>query len=108
VRTARRSAGLTQKQLAKALGVHSISVSRWERGVTMPSLSRLRRVAEVTVTTTSDLLRAPDAASADEDELAAIREELAETRAMLDRVVRAVDQLTRSREGAGSRTASRE
>jgi hypothetical protein len=58
--------------------------------------------------TTSDLLRAPDAASADEEELAAIREELAETRALLDRIVRAVDQLTRSREGAGSLGRRRE
>ena len=48
LRTARRSAGLTQKQLAEELGVESITVSRWERGVTSPSLPRLRRVAELT------------------------------------------------------------
>ena len=63
LRTARRSAGLTQKQLAEALGVESITVSRWERGVTTPSLPRLRRIAEITETTVSDLVRAPDAAT---------------------------------------------
>jgi transcriptional regulator with XRE-family HTH domain len=51
LRTARRSAGLTQKQLAEVLAVESITVSRWERGVTTPSVSRLRRIAEITGTT---------------------------------------------------------
>lgn len=32
VRRIRKQLGLTQVALAKALGVHSISVSRWERG----------------------------------------------------------------------------
>jgi transcriptional regulator with XRE-family HTH domain len=71
LRTARRSAGLTQKQLADDLGVESVTVSRWERGVTTPSLPRLRRVAELTGTTTSDLVRAPDAATSHAVELAA-------------------------------------
>jgi transcriptional regulator with XRE-family HTH domain len=108
VRTARRSAGLTQRQLAEAVGVDAITISRWERGVTTPSLPRLRRVAEITETTISDLVRAPNAASADALEFAAIKEELAETRELLDRIARAVDRLAQSREGAGSLTASRE
>ena len=82
----RRGAGLTQKQLADELGVESITVSRWEREVTSPSLPRLRRIAELTGTTVSDLVRAPDAASAHAVELAALREELAETRQLVDRV----------------------
>jgi transcriptional regulator with XRE-family HTH domain len=108
VRAARRSAELTQKQLAEALGVESITVSRWERGVTTPSLSRLRRVAEVTETTLSDLLRAPEAISADAAELAALRDQFAETRELIDRIARAVDRLVLPREGAGSLTVSRE
>ena len=108
LRTARRSAGLTQKQLAEALGVESITVSRWERGVTTPSLPRLRRIAELTETTVSDLVRAPDAASAHAVELAALREELAETRAIVDRVARTLDQLARPRLAGGSVSASRE
>ena len=108
LRTARRSAGLTQKQLAEALDVEAITVSRWERGVTNPSLPRLRRIAEITETTVSDLVRAPDAATAHAVELAALREELAETRQLVDRVARALDQLARPRSGADLLSASRE
>lgn len=108
LRIARRAAGLTQKQLAAALGVESITVSRWERGVTVPSLARLRRVAEITETTVSDLVRAPDAVSGQAAELAALREELAETRQLVDRVARALERLARPRSSAGSLRASRE
>jgi transcriptional regulator with XRE-family HTH domain len=108
LRTARRSAGLTQKQLGEALGVESITVSRWERGVTTPSLPRLRRVAELTQTTVSDLVRSPDAASAHAVELAALREELAETRELVDRVARTLDLLTRSRFARGHASTSRD
>jgi transcriptional regulator with XRE-family HTH domain len=108
LRTARRAAGLTQKQLAEALGVESITVSRWERGVTVPSLSRLRRIAEVTETTVSDLVRAPDAMSGQAAEIAALREELAETRQLVDRVARALERLARPRSSASSLRASQE
>ena len=108
LRTARRSAGLTQKQLADELGVESITVSRWERGATSPSLPRLRRIAELTGTTVSDLVRAPDAASAHSVELAALRAELAETRELVNRVARTLDQLARARSAPGSASASRD
>ena len=86
LRTAWRSAGFTQKQLADELGVDAITVSRWERGVTSPSLPRLRRVAELTETTVSDLVLSADASSPHARELAALRAELAETRELLDRI----------------------
>ena len=108
LRSARRAVGLTQKQLAHALGVEPITVSRWERGVTTPSLPRLRRIAELTETTTSDLVRAPDAMSAHAIELTALREELGETRELVDRVARALERLAPARSGAGSLRASRE
>jgi transcriptional regulator with XRE-family HTH domain len=108
LRTARRSVGLTQKQLAEQLGVESITVSRWERGVTTPSLPRLRRVAELTETTVSDLVRAPDAATAHAVELAALREELAETRELVNRVARTLDQLAQPRSAPGSLSTSRD
>jgi transcriptional regulator with XRE-family HTH domain len=94
---------MTQKQLAEKLEVESITVSRWERGVTSPSLPRLRRIAELTQTTVSDLVRAPDTASAHAVELAALREELAETRVLVDRVARALERLAppRSCEDSG-------
>lgn len=108
LRIARRSVGLTQKQLAAELGVESITVSRWERGVTTPSLPRLRRIAELTETTVSDLVRAPDASTAHAVELAALREELAETRELVNRIARMLDQLARPRSGPGFASTSRE
>ena len=108
LRTARRGVGLTQKQLAEQLGVESITVSRWERGVTAPSLSRLRRIAELTETTVSDLVRAPDAATAHAVELAALREELAETRELVNRIAQTLDQLAQPRSVPGSLSTSRD
>ena len=97
LRVARRSAGLTQRQLADQLGVESITVSRWERGVTTPSLPRLRKIAELTDTTVSDLVRTPDAQMTQGAELAALREELAETREIVDRIARALERLGQTR-----------
>ena len=99
---------MTQKQLADQLEVESITVSRWEREVTSPSLPRLRRIAELTGTTVSDLVRAPDAATAHAVELAALREELAETRELVDRVARTLDWIARAPSSADSLRASRE
>ena len=107
LRTARRAAGLTQKQLAEKLEVESITVSRWERGVTSPSLPRLRRIAEITETTVSDLVRSADSASAQAVELAALREELAETRELVDRVARALERLAPPRSSEDAPRASR-
>jgi transcriptional regulator with XRE-family HTH domain len=108
LRTARRGAGMTQRQLAEQLGVESITVSRWERGVTTPSLPRLRRIAELTETTVSDLVRTPDAQTTHGAELAALREELAETREIVDRIARALERLGSSRTNATSASVSRE
>jgi transcriptional regulator with XRE-family HTH domain len=96
---------LTQKQLADKLGVESITVSRWERGVTSPSLPRLRRIAELTETTVSDLVRAPDIATAQAVDLAALRQELAETRELVDRVAQTLEQLAQTRSSADSVSA---
>jgi transcriptional regulator with XRE-family HTH domain len=37
VRSIRDRLGLTQEQLAQLLGVHPLTVSKWERGVLIPS-----------------------------------------------------------------------
>ena len=37
LRAARINRGLSQKEVAKALGVDAMTVSRWERGVSHPS-----------------------------------------------------------------------
>lgn len=47
IRTARIAAGMTQQQLADALGVAQQSVTRWETGAREPRVSTLRRIAAV-------------------------------------------------------------
>jgi transcriptional regulator with XRE-family HTH domain len=49
IRTARLAAGLTQHQLAVALGAFSggHGVSRWERGLVLPSPATFARLADV-------------------------------------------------------------
>lgn len=48
IRFARDEKGMTQRALAVAVdGMESMSVSRWERGVVMPSTASLLRLAEV-------------------------------------------------------------
>ena len=58
----------------------------------------------------SDLVRTADAATAHAVELAALREELAETREMVDRVARTLDQLASraTRPGSGQRPERRD
>jgi len=40
----RKSKGLSQEEFGKLLGVHKITVSRWERGDKRPSNLALRRL----------------------------------------------------------------
>ena len=49
VKALRDSLGMTHKQLAERLGVHSRNIGRWENGETEPSplaLGRLRELAQ--------------------------------------------------------------
>lgn len=63
----RKEKGLTQKQLAEQFGVSDRSVSKWERGETMPDVSLLPDIAVFFGVSVDDLLRsdaeseAPDA-----------------------------------------------
>lgn len=47
IRAARIAAGMTQQQLADALGIAQQSVARWETGEREPRVSTLRRIAAV-------------------------------------------------------------
>lgn len=47
IRAARLAAGMTQQQLADALGVAQQSVTRWETGEREPRVSTLKRIAAV-------------------------------------------------------------
>jgi transcriptional regulator with XRE-family HTH domain len=44
MREARLRAGLSQSELGRRLGKHPTVISRWERGVVLPSLETLREV----------------------------------------------------------------
>lgn len=45
IRAARIAAGMTQQQLADALGIAQQSVARWETGEREPRVSTLKRIA---------------------------------------------------------------
>jgi transcriptional regulator with XRE-family HTH domain len=45
--TQRMNKNLTQRQLATQLGVEQETISRFERGVTLPSISRLLDIVEI-------------------------------------------------------------
>ena len=47
IRAARIAAGMTQQQLADALGISQVSVTRWETGEHEPRVSTLKRIAAV-------------------------------------------------------------
>ena len=53
---ARRSRGLTQGDLAKAVGVTAQAVSKWERGNSCPDIAILDEVARALSISVSDLL----------------------------------------------------
>jgi DNA-binding transcriptional regulator YiaG len=46
-RDVRRRAGLSQADIARQLGVHEATVSRWERGARSPSSAAARQYAEL-------------------------------------------------------------
>lgn len=56
----RERAGLTQRQLAEALGVTVTTISSWERGVKRPSLSfaQVQQVIETLNCTLAELVEA--------------------------------------------------
>lgn len=47
ISAARKAAGMTQQQLADALGIAQQSVARWETGEREPRVSTLKRIAAV-------------------------------------------------------------
>lgn len=53
----RKKAGLTQMEVAKALGISDAAVCQWESGETMPTGKRMKEVAELYGCTVDDLLK---------------------------------------------------
>ena len=56
----RVNAGLTQAQVASAVGVTQAAVAEWEAGRCMPESSRLTRLAAALGCTVDSLLQSPD------------------------------------------------
>lgn len=56
IATLRKEQNLTQEQFAEKLGVSNRSVSRWENGVTLPDLTLMQCICEITGITLSELL----------------------------------------------------
>ncbi len=100
LRRLRRSAGLSQEELARQAGVKALQISKYERGIYAPRAAVLGRIA-VALETTTDYLLAGQAVAA-KDGLTTVLPRLdalpAELRAhlfeLLDAVLRAHD-LTR-------------
>jgi len=55
IRKKREAKGLTQDQLADALGVDQTAVSQWERGVTLPRADKLPELAKLLGCTIDEL-----------------------------------------------------
>ena len=51
-----RKGKMTQPELAEKIGVHEITVSRWELGKRTPSLNEIQKLAEVLKVPVSELL----------------------------------------------------
>lgn len=66
IRELREARGLTMTQLAAAMGVTLVAVSKWELGQAMPSADKLPRLAEVLGCTIDELYRAPAEAGGEE------------------------------------------
>lgn len=47
IRESRRKINLSQNDLAKAIGVHSIHISRYERGISKPNTDTLMKLSDV-------------------------------------------------------------
>jgi transcriptional regulator with XRE-family HTH domain len=52
----RKALGLTQEQMATELKVEPETISRFERGATLPSIPTLERIADILGTTMGELL----------------------------------------------------
>ena len=81
LKTLRKQRGFTQEELAARLNVVRQTVSKWEKGLSVPDADMLIRLAEILETTVSTLLGSaiPDEKEPDDiaEQLARINEQLA-------------------------------
>ncbi|MBL8432084.1 MAG: helix-turn-helix transcriptional regulator [Dechloromonas sp.] len=73
----RKTRGWTQATLAERLGMEPESISRFERGATLPSLATLEQIAAFLDTSIADLLAEyPDTAYAEAQRISALMADL--------------------------------
>lgn len=81
IKTLRKQKGLTQEELAIRLNVVRQTVSKWEKGLSVPDAVQLQKLAEVLETDVASLLGTPVTAPRDNgavaEQLARINEQLA-------------------------------
>ncbi len=56
---ARKMAGLTQAELARACGVSDGTVSRWEKGIKDPTITQAKKIGEVCGVDYDDIIFLP-------------------------------------------------
>lgn len=60
IKAARKKAGLSQMDVAKALGITAGAVSMWEIGMTRPKSDKLVALADILKCTVDELMRGDD------------------------------------------------
>ena len=76
IKSARAKLGITQSQLAEALDIENVTVSRIETGAQLPSIDRLDEVAKVLKVSLTALLAETDKVSALTDMLLEVAKNL--------------------------------
>ncbi|HIT44787.1 MAG TPA: helix-turn-helix domain-containing protein [Candidatus Aphodovivens excrementavium] len=87
VRTLRSEKGMTQLDLARKMGVTDKAVSKWERGLSIPDVGSLPKLAEELGISVDDLLQAKNAAQEAATESGVARKK---AQALIELVLKAV------------------
>ena len=90
IKILRKQKGLSQETLAQQLNVVRQTVSKWEKGLSVPDADLLKRIAEILETDVSTLLGAPISTETNTNEIAEqlsrINEQLATKARMVKRI----------------------
>ena len=93
IKQAREDRGWKQKDLAQAVHVEPMTVSRWERGVNTPDLDTLALVARVTGKPNSFFVEERKVAQTIEQRLAAMKTNQDDALVLLRELVATIDEL---------------
>ena len=100
IKAIRKQRGMTQEELATRLNVVRQTVSKWEKGLSVPDADLLKRIAEILETDVSTLLGAPISTETNTNEIAEqlsrINEQLATKARMVKRIWFAVGMVALS------------